>query len=206
MEAYDEQIMRLKYEEYALKKKLKQTRYNRNGTTANKDSSRTKVYKVEWEFEKLLKDNNDWRTFSDLEECQKYIDQVTKTKKWKGVNKEFSNRISADQMKNMKYGSTSGRAWYGKMTLSPRTGFNQYVILHELAHCAGHMHHDISFRQCLVELVSCFIGRQYGLTLKKMFKEAGLKMNLNTKVLSYEKWKKNFFKMESLRAAKKQVC
>jgi hypothetical protein len=200
MEAYDEQIMRLKYEEYTLKKKLKQTRYNRNGTTANKDSSRTKVYKVEWEFEKLLKDNCDWRTFSDLEECQKYINQVTKTKKWKGVNKELSNRISADQMKNMKFGTTSGQAWYGKMTLSPRTGFNQYVILHELAHCAGNMHHDISFRQCLVELVSCFIGRQYGLTLKKMFKQAGLKMNLNTKILTFEKWKENYIKMESIRA------
>lgn len=202
MDTYDEEILKLKYEEYCLKKELKRRRYSRNGSTANKDSSRTKVYRVEWDFEKILKDNNDWRTFQDLQSCQKYINRVVNTKKWKSISKTLSNDITATQMKNMSSGTTSGRAWYGSIKLSPGTGFNQYVILHELAHCAGNMHHDISFRQCLVELVSCFIGRQYGLTLKRMFKQAGLKMNFTDKVLPYEKWVANFLKMDKLRKLK----
>lgn len=198
MDTFNEDYLKLKYEEYRLKKEIKTRRYKRNGTTANKDSSKTKVYRVEWEFEKVLKDNSDWRAFADIEECQKYINQVLKTKKWKSLSRSGS-KINAERMKDMKNGATAGKAWYGLVRLSPSTGFNQYVVLHELAHCAGHMHHDVSFRNCLVELVSCFIGREYGKTLKRMFKEGGLKMSVSNKILPYEKWVKNYLKMETLR-------
>jgi len=202
MDTYNEEELKMLYEIYTCKKQLKIKRYNRDGTTANKDSSRTKVYNAEWKFERILKDDGQWKTYSSLEECQKYIDRVTRTKKWNKLSRTLFNDVQATRMKNMSNGRMSGQAWYGAMKLSPGTGFNQYVILHELAHCAGHMHHDISFRKCLVELVSCFIGRDYGKLLYKMFKEAGLKMSVSDKIMPYDKWVKSFLKMERLRQLK----
>lgn len=204
MDSYNDQELKLLYETYVLSKEIKKRRYNRDGTTANKDSSKTKVYNVEWKFERLLRDEGLWKRYNTLEECQSYIDRILKTKKWKKISKTMGP-VQAEQMKNMSNGATAGRAWYGSVRLSPSTGFNQYVILHELAHCAGHMHHDISFRNCLVELVSCFIGRDYGQTLKKMFKESGLKMKLNTSIQPYEKWLQSYMKMAHIRAARKSL-
>ena len=92
-------------------------------------------------------------------------------------------------------GYTDGKT----VTLCPITGFNKYILLHELAHCLGHMHHGRSFRQCLVSLVGTFMGANEKKILKNEFKRKGLSFGEARKPMSFDNWLASKQRMEKMR-------
>lgn len=171
----------------------KKNRVKKTGKTANKDSSRSKVYQAEWKFQ----DTYDTEGSMSFEQAVKYVDRVTKSKLWKELN-DGPKEIFVEMMKEMKYAATAGRAYGYKIQLAPKHA-TKYVILHELAHCAGFMHHDIGFRQTIVKLVSRFMGVQAAKALKNEFKANGLKMTIKNKILGPLEWMAAKEKMSRLR-------
>jgi len=100
----------------------------------------------------------------------------------------------------------AGRAWGHHIELNTTRGLddlpiglNQYVLLHELAHSVGNMHHDTEFRIDLLKLVSRFIGKEQATYLKKCFKEKKLKLSISKNVLNPDAWMKMKLRMEKAR-------
>jgi len=189
---------KIDYATYLLKHEQKQ-----NKGAKSKDSERTKTYKAEWMFQRQILDV----TFADITEAQKFAKKIYKTKTWQKLWQESINdnvakifdatpRIVAMNARNKKNsGYTNGRT----VTLA-QTGLNRYTLLHELAHCLGHMHHGRSFRQCLLKLVGVFMGAEEKAILKNEFKRKGLASGNARKALSYDKWIAARDRMEKLRA------
>jgi len=79
------------------------------------------------------------------------------------------------------------------------------VVLHELAHTAGHMHHDVGFRQTLVKLISRFLGTDVAKELKRQFRSRKIKMTVSQTIQSPGKWLENYRKMAAMRSKVKGV-
>lgn len=168
-----------------------------------KDSEKTKTYRAEWTFQLKVEISN----FEDIEEAQKFAKRIYKTKKWqklwkKSIEDDISRilssspKIVAMNSRNKKMsGYTDGRT----VTLSPTNGFNKYTLLHELAHCLGHMHHGRSFRQCVLELVGTFMGSAEKKLLKAEFKKSKLPCGEPRKPMTFPQWKAAKERMEVLR-------
>ncbi len=183
---YDDAV---KYGQYVDRK----TQQKKTGRTANKDSSKSKVYQAEWKFQETF---DKQPPLTEIEAI-KYVGRVTKSKLWKELT--GGKEIFVEMMKDMGYhAATAGRAYGRKIVLAPRHA-TQYTILHELTHCAGHMHHDVTFRQTLIKLVSRFMGVDAAKALKGEFKKAGLKMSVRSKILSPVEWLESVNKMKKLR-------
>lgn len=182
-----EDTMIMKYLAY------RQKRINtvRRGRTAYKDSMQSRVYEAETQYSHNCGEGERFKT---IEECDRYVQRITKSKLWKELSGGKSITVSSSAMRRY-----AGIAYGSHIKLAP-SGFNQYTILHELAHCCGNMHHDVSFRQDLLKLVSRFIGRDNAKTLKFAFKTHGLKLSVKQSVKSPEQWLKQYNKMELMRA------
>jgi hypothetical protein len=185
-----------KYDQY-LNRQAKIKR--RGGRSAYKDSEKSKVYSAErnflYAYEKI---GGTVKKFANYKEAERYMKQVMSSVAWKKLT---TNR-HIDLIEKRDMGgrtATSGLAWGHQIQLCPRTGLNQYVLLHEMAHCAGHMHHDLSFRVALVKLVSRFMSAKAGVGLKKSFRLNGLRMHRKTTVMTPEKWLTSYRKMEQIR-------
>jgi predicted metal-dependent hydrolase len=183
-----------KYAEYVAKRDRK----IRTGRVAKKDASKTRVYNAEWKFEKKFPG----KTLADVNEARKFAEKVVKSKTWTKITD--SRIVPVIEMKKDmgNHSATAGVAYgYGLIKLCPRHGLDTYVILHELAHSAGYMHHDLPFRKALLTLVSRFMGREAAKYLKECFKEQGLKMIVKkTKLMSPLEWLEKYNKMEAMRA------
>ena len=192
----------IEYATYLLKHEQKQ-----NKGAKSKDSERTRTYEAEWMFQRQIQDVN----FADIAEAEKFAKKIYKSKTWQklwresvedNVAKLFDSnpRIVAMSTRNKKNsGFTNGRV----VTLA-QAGLNRYTLLHELAHCLGHMHHGRSFRQCLLKLVGVFMGADEKAILKNEFKRKGLACGNARKALSYDKWIAARDRMEDLRT-KRQI-
>ena len=178
-----------KYLDYRLKRSMTVQR----GRTAFKDSNQSKVYSAEFKYHKVHGYGSKYKT---IEECEKYVKRVTKSKLWAELCGGDRKVITVD--------SFNARRWagmtYGSHINLSVSGYNQYVILHELAHCCGNMHHDVSFRRDLVRLVSRFLGREQAKTLKQCFLSDGLKMTIKNKIKSPSEWLASYNKMAAMRA------
>ncbi len=173
----------------------KKNRVKKTGRTANKDSSRSKVYQAEWKFQETYDNEGSM----NLKAATNFVDRVTNSKLWKEFDApEF---IRVEMMRDMKYAATAGRAYGSMIKLAPSCA-TKYTILHELAHCAGFMHHDIGFRKTVLKLVSRFMGVQAAKDLKKEFKANGLKMTVKNKILEPLEWMAAKEKMQRLRQKK----
>lgn len=93
----------------------------------------------------------------------------------------------------------AGLAYGNKIVLDNKTGLNEYTLLHEMAHCAGHRHHGRSFRVCLLKLVGQFMGRKERDTLKAEFRAARLACGRSRSPLSYDKWLEKYEHMRKVR-------
>jgi predicted metal-dependent hydrolase len=192
----------LDYATYLLKHEAKQ-----NKGAKGRDSERTRTYEAEWMFQRQINDVN----FADIAEAEKFAKKIYKSKTWQklwresvedNVAKLFDSnpRIVAMSTRNKKNsGFTNGRV----VTLA-QAGLNRYTLLHELAHCLGHMHHGRSFRQCLLKLVGVFMGADYKKILKGEFKRKGLACGNARKALSFDQWIAARDRMEDLRT-KRQI-
>ena len=190
--------MELEYQEYLVEHKRKQNR----GAAGRRDSEKGKTYQAEFAFQKRYK----VRKFTTIEEAQKRAKQIYKTKKWQKVWK-LESRTDRDLIKQpavvLKQRNT-GRGTAGwtdgwAVILDSKAGLDEYTLLHELAHCLGHMHHGRSFRRALVELVGAFIGTDAKKILKEEFAKRKLKCGAARKPLTYTQWKAARKRMEKIR-------
>jgi len=182
-----------KYVDYAQKRK----RAAETGRTSNSDSTRGKTYKAEWAFQ--AKHKYDIVDFNNLKEANRFMNKVLKSKLWLDLCGGKDRKIPTLELNSFR-GRTAGRAYGWKIQLCARNGLDAYTLLHEMAHCAGHMHHDVSFRLCLLKLVSRFIGPDAAKSLKECFKEQGLRMTMVTdNIKDPEAWLKTYQRLESAR-------
>ena len=166
----------------------------RTGRTAHRDSAKTKVYRSEWEFIRTL---GSGIKFATQKEADTYLKRVVASKTYEKLRGNKNAYVVMTQRRRSVY---AGRAyWDGKITLDSACGMNEYTLLHELAHQCGNMHHDVSFRQAVVALVSRFMGRAQAKVREKTFKDFGLKMKLRTKVRDPEVWLNAYFRMKEAR-------
>ena len=162
------------------------------------DSGRNKVYKSEWATEAKFPECK--QSMSE-KEITKFFKRVVKSKTYQTLSEKGSSNPSLEFMKTVNYNARiAGQATYGKIRLQPSCGMNKWVVLHELAHTAGHMHHDVPFRQTLVKLISRFLGVEVAKELKRQFRKNKVKMTVSQVIMSPEKWLDNYNKMAALRA------
>jgi len=160
------------------------------------DSGRNKVYKSEFATERKFP-----QTQLSEKEIAKFFKRVVKSKTYQTLSEKGSSNPRLEFMKTVKYNARiAGQATYGMVRLQPSCGMTKWVVLHELAHTAGHMHHDVPFRQALVKLISRFLGTEVAKELKRQFRQRKVKMNVSQTIKSPEKWLQDYNKMAALRA------
>ena len=196
------------YNEYLRNHQNKQNRGQRG-----RDSERLKTYRAEWAFQDI---NGSGRQFESIEQVQKYINKITKsktyTKLWLDAYETRQNydvgailrgtSISVAAKKRNGAGN-AGVAYVSQnhIVLDTKTGMNEYTVLHELAHCLGHAHHGRSFRQALVKLVSRFMGADVAKSLKSEFKNSKLSYGDARKPMTFDQWIASKNRMEKMRNA-----
>jgi predicted metal-dependent hydrolase len=187
------------YNEYLRNHAKKQNKGSRG-----KDSERQKTYEAEWRYQA---NHGSGREFTDINEVQKYVDKITKSKTYSKLVAEGSsierlftnNRVKvATKYRNTGRG-TAGRATQGHITLDTKVGMNEYTVLHELAHCVGHWHHGRSFRKCLLKLVSRFMSAADAQFLKEEFKAGKLSVGNARKPMTFDQWIASKNRMEKMR-------
>ena len=185
-----------KYANY-VGKKLKQ---QKTGRLQNSyvDSGRNKVYKSEWATERKFPEAKQSMT---EKEVAKFFKRVVKSKTYQSlVTQRGQSDPALRIMRNSGNARVAGQASYRGVALHPSCGMNKWVVLHELAHTAGHMHHDLPFRQTLVKLISRFLGTDVAKELKRQFRANKVKMSVSQTIKSPEKWLEDYYKMAQLRA------
>ena len=185
-----------KYANY-VGKKLKQ---QKTGRLQNSyvDSGKNKVYKSEWATERKFPEVKQSMTEKEI---TKFFKRVVKSKTYQTLSEKGNSNPTLEFMKTVNWNARiAGQATYGKVRLQPSCGMNKWVVLHELAHTAGHMHHDLPFRQCLVKLISRFLGVEVAKELKRQFRKNKVKMTVSQTIKSPEKWLQDYNKMAALRA------
>jgi hypothetical protein len=162
------------------------------------DSGRNKVYKSEWATEAKFPEVKKSMTEKEI---TKFFKRVVKSKTYQTLSEKGNSNPSLEFMKTVNYNARiAGQATYGMVRLQPSCGMTKWVVLHELAHTAGHMHHDVPFRQTLVKLISRFLGTEVAKELKRQFRARKVKMTVSQVIMSPEKWLDNYNKMAALRA------
>lgn len=171
----------------------------------SRDSDRSKVYKAEFKYERTYGRGLE---FANIAMAQKYCDKILASATWKKMSKGRVSENLAISLGTMRGSRIAGRAWGHHIELNTTRGLddlpiglNQYVLLHELAHSVGNMHHDTEFRIDLLKLVSRFIGKEQATYLKKCFKEKKLKLSINRKVMAPEQWRKMSQRMSKARSS-----
>lgn len=187
-----------KYANYVNRKtsQIKRNRMSLSGT----DSGRSKVYQSEFAVQRKYPESS--MDMSE-KECRKYYNRIVNSMTYKSLVTERGQ--STPELRFMKASNNArvaGVASYRGIALRPGCGTNKYTVLHELAHTAGYMHHDVGFRQTLLKLVSRFLGTEMAKDLKKEFKSRKLKMTVSQTIKSPEKWLQDYNKMAALRAMK----
>lgn len=185
-------MYRRKYEAYLQKHQRKMKTHNKGYAHSMKDSEKNKTYQAEWELEKLYPHIDEKMS---KRETERYIERICKSKFWRGYN---IPRV--EWMKDMGEGRrVNANATKYRIRFSP-SGATKYTVLHELAHVAGYMNHGRGFRIFLLKIVSRFLGREVSMSLKKLFKEKGLKISKIRRPLDYEAWKKRHIRLSESRA------
>lgn len=191
-----------KYANY-VEKKTRQIKRNRL-QNSHVDSGRNKVYQSEFATERLFPECRKSMTEKEL---TKFYNRVVKSKTYQSLVTERGQTNPALRfMKEVKYNArVAGQASYRGVAIQPSCGMNKWVVLHELAHTAGHMNHDIGFRQTLVKLISRFLGTEVAKELKRQFRSRKVKMTVSQTIKSPLKWLEDYRKMETLRAKRSKV-
>lgn len=188
---YETQDDVLAYKSYLRRHYDKQNR----GANWSRDSERQKTYSAEWAFERAYYAINPPKV-TTLADAQNLVRRVVKSKHY-AVN-------AKNPKKSPKVGVKHYRRYGGKTDgfniWLKETSINEYLVLHELAHTMGHMHHGRSFRQCVIGLVSRFIGAEAAKMLKKEFKERKLAFGDARKPQTFDKWLESRNRMKKIRA------
>ena len=187
------------YNQYLVRHKEKQIK----GASYTRDSERLKTYRAEWAFEGQI-DNPKFKT---IEEAQKCAKKIYKSKTWiklwrESLDGDITKILGGQPAVVAKSRSGRGNAGFTNgrtVTLDTYAGLNKYVLLHELTHCLGHMHHGRSFRQTLLKMVGAFMGAKEKKILKAEFKKRKLACGDARKPMTFEKWNASRIRMQEMR-------
>jgi len=198
--------LKLKYRKYLGEFHLRQNR----GARRTRDTEKRKTYRAEWAYTRNMGGKD---MFESIEEAEKFAKRIYKSKTWNKLWEEnfrdwqtanVGTRkpiILAAQRESKRLGGhTDGH----RVTLY-KSGLCKYTLLHELAHCLGHMHHGRSFRKTVLALVGTFLGADHKKELKRCFKEQGLKYGDARKPKTFEQWQKSYTHMMLLRHRQRQA-
>ena len=171
-------------------------------TTRLNDSKMNKVY---------IAENRSVRKFKDQlpplsdEEMNKAFKRIVKSKTYqKLVEAKSESKGHTDPrliIEDKLAGNCQGWA-HPHGTIELLRNRNLYILLHELAHTAGHMHHDVGFIQAILKLSSRFISREFAKDLKMSFKKSKIKTTISTHIKTPQEWLKGY---ERLSVARKKL-
>ena len=183
------------YHQYLLKHKRK----HGMARFTNRDTESGKLYKAEWAIESLLKKHPKNTQFDTIEDCEKVLKRILKSNTWAKLTKRRNIYVG---FKSRNGRGFAGRAFGGYIELDRKNGNSLYVLLHELVHEAGAMHHGRTFRNNLLALVGAFLGSDIKHALRKEFKKRNLKVGKAPKPLSRESWEKRREQAKQMRMAR----
>ena len=199
--------LKLKYRKYLGEFHQRQNR----GARYTRDTEKRKTYRAEWAYTRNMGGKD---MFASIEEAEKFAKRIYKSKTWNKLWEEnfrcwqtadVGTRkpiiLAAERESKRLGGYTDGH----RVTLY-KSGLCKYTLLHELAHCLGHMHHGRSFRKTVLTLVGTFLGADHKKELKRCFKEQGLKYGEARKPKTFEQWQKSYTHMMLLRHRQKQAA
>ena len=177
----------------------------KSGKANFKDSGRQKTYNAEFKAMREYKSlyPNDARfKFLDWKGSQKLFKKISKSATYKKlcaneIGSSKKNYYPTLEKANFRHATAGQATWYGAMRLKENNC--PYTIVHEFAHLCGNMHHDIGFRRDVIKLSSMFLGKEFGMILKKCFKEAKLKITTGSHIMSPEQWIASVMRMEKIR-------
>ena len=171
-------------------------------TTRFNDSKVNKVY---------IAENRSLQKFADQlprltdKEMEKAFKRIIKSKTYQKLVEAKSQGKGHETpilcIKDKLDGGGQGMAHYNGL-IELKTNRTLYILLHELAHTAGHMHHDVGFIQAILKLSSRFISREFAKDLKKSFKKSKIKTTISTRVKTPLEWLEGY---ERLSAARKKL-
>ena len=198
--------LKQKYRNYLGEFHLRQNR----GARRTRDTEKRKTYRAEWAYTRNMGGKD---MFASIEEAEKFAKRIYKSKTWNKLWEEnfrcwqtadVGTRkpviIAAERESKRLGGYTDGH----RVTLY-KSGLCKYTLLHELAHCLGHMHHGRSFRKTVLALVGTFLGADHKKELKRCFKDQGLKYGDARKPKTFEQWQKSYTHMMLLRHRQRQA-
>ena len=165
-----------------------------------RDTEAGKVYKAERALYKTDAFKSKQKTYKTLEEIQKRANQICKSAAFKKVDAKGGHKVKIRDKANYQGRGCHGWSYIYEITLDKVNGYNLYVLLHELSHAAGQMHHGREFRNVLLKLVSAFMGRDCHDILKKEFKKLGLKVGKHPTPYTFERWHAAREKMAAMRS------
>ena len=198
--------LKLKYRNYLGEFHLRQNR----GAKYTRDTEKRKTYRAEWAYTRNMGGKD---TFASIEEAEKFAKRIYKSKTW---NKIWEENFRSWQTENVgtrtpmivaaqRDSKRLGGYTDGQRVTLYKSGLCKYTLLHELAHCLGHMHHGRSFRKTVLALVGTFLGADHKKELKRCFKEQGLKYGEARKPKTFEQWQKSYTHMMLLRHRQRQA-
>ena len=165
--------LKLKYRKYLGEFHQRQNR----GAKYTRDTEKRKTYRAEWAYTRNMGGKD---TFASIEEAEKFAKRIYKSKTW---NKIWEENFRSWQTENVgtrtpmivaaqRDSKRLGGYTDGQRVTLYKSGLCKYTLLHELAHCLGHMHHGRSFRKTVLALVGTFLGADHKKELKRCFKDA----------------------------------
>ena len=190
-----------KYANYFCKKQ----KTIKSGKANFKDSGRQKTYNAEFEalakYKKLYPNDARFKRL-DWKGSVKLFKKISKSATYKKlcaneIGSSKKNYYPTLEKANFRHATAGQATWYGAMRLKENNC--PYTIVHEFAHLCGNMHHDIGFRRDVIKLSSMFLGKEFGMILKKCFKEAKLKITTGSHIMSPEQWIASVMRMEKIR-------
>lgn len=184
------------YHQYLLKHKRK----HGMARFTSRDTESGKLYASEWAIEHLLKKHPRNHSFDTIEQVEKNLKRILNSNTWAKLCKRKKSIYVGFKKKNGR--GVAGRAFGGYIELDSKNGNSVYVLLHELAHEAGAMHHGRTFRNNLLTLVGAFLGSDIKHALKREFKKRNLKVGKAPKPLSRESWEKRREQAKQMRMAR----
>ena len=180
----DDYILKEKHKQY-----LKEFKYKQNkGAYRKKDSEKQKTYNAEHVYYKTMgtKYNSTEKELKDLHK------RIVNSKTW------FNNSVIKYKPK-LEFSNKLGGAYASKYSIRIGGMMCKEVLIHELAHSIGNLHHGRSFRQSQVMLTGRFLGAEHKKALMKAYKEAGLSYGKARKPKSYEQWVKSYRHMQKIK-------
>ena len=177
----------------------------KSGKANFRDSGRQKTYNAEFEalakYGKMYPHDARFQML-DWKGTQKLFKKISKSKTYyklcdNEVGSTKKNYLPTLEKANFRNATAGQATWYGAMRLKENN--HPYTIIHEFAHLCGNMHHDIGFRRDVIKLSSVFLGKEFGMILKKSFKDAKLKITTGSYILPPGNWIEKVIRMEKIR-------